>query len=98
MCRRLSPSLLEEPERKILVAKSNVADTVAVGAQTLVEAGIVLSSPAGQDASAVLVELLAAADAIVIEFGQRRQISQSLSQTIDQNVPCIDARTAPARE
>jgi ribonuclease VapC len=62
---------LDEPERKILVAKINAADTIAVGAPTLVEAGIVLSARAGQDASAVLVELLASADAIVIEFGQR---------------------------
>ena len=62
---------LDEPEREILVAKFNAADTVAVGAPTLVEAGIVLSARAGQDASAVLVELLAAADAVVIEFGQR---------------------------
>jgi len=62
---------LDEPEWKILVTKSNVADTATVGAPTLVEAGIVLSAHAGQDASAVLVELLAAADAIVIGFGQR---------------------------
>jgi ribonuclease VapC len=62
---------LDEPEREILVAKINAADTIAVGAPTLVEAGIVLSARAGQDASAVLVELLASADAIVIEFGQR---------------------------
>jgi ribonuclease VapC len=62
---------LDEPEREILVAKVNAADTIAVGAPTLVEAGIVLSARAGQDASAVLVELLASADAIVIEFGQR---------------------------
>jgi ribonuclease VapC len=62
---------LDEPEREILVAKINVADGIAVGAPTLVEAGIVLSARAGQDASAVLGELLASADAIVIEFGQR---------------------------
>jgi ribonuclease VapC len=62
---------LDEPEREILVAKINAAHTIAVGAPTLVEAGIVLSARAGQDASAVLVELLASADAIVIEFGQR---------------------------
>jgi len=62
---------LDEPEREILVAKINAADTIAVGAPTLVEAGIVLSARAGLDSSAVLVELLASADAIVIEFGQR---------------------------
>jgi ribonuclease VapC len=62
---------LDEPEREILVSKINAANSVAVGAPTLVEAGIVLSERAGQDASAVLAELLASADAIVIEFGQR---------------------------
>jgi len=62
---------LDEPEREILVAKINAADSVAVGAPTVVEAGIVLSARTGQDASAVLVELLAAAEAVVIEFGQR---------------------------
>jgi ribonuclease VapC len=62
---------LDEPEREILVAKINAADTVAVGGPTLVEAGIVLSARTGQDASAVLAELLAVADAVVIEFGQR---------------------------
>ena len=63
--------VLDEPEREILVAKINAADTIAVGAPTLVEAGIVLSARAGQDVSAVLMELLASADGIVIEFGQR---------------------------
>ena len=62
---------LDEPEREILVAKINAADTIAVGAPTLVEAGIVLSARTRRDSSAVLVELLASADAIVIEFGQR---------------------------
>jgi ribonuclease VapC len=62
---------LDEPEREILVARINAADSIAVGAPTLVEAGIVLSARAGQDASAVLAELLASADAIVIEFGPR---------------------------
>jgi len=61
---------LDEPEREMLVAKINAADTIAVGAPALVEAGIVLSARAGQDASTVLVELLAVADAVIIEFGQ----------------------------
>jgi ribonuclease VapC len=60
---------LDEPERESLVAKINAADASAVAAPTLVEAGIVLSARAGQDASAVLVELLAVADAVIIEFG-----------------------------
>jgi ribonuclease VapC len=62
---------LDEPEREMLVAKINAADSVAVGVPTLVEAGIVLSARTGLDASAVLAELMAAADAVVIEFGQR---------------------------
>jgi ribonuclease VapC len=62
---------LDEPERELLVAKINAADSIAVGAPALVEAGIVLSARAGHDASPVLVELLASADAIVIEFGPR---------------------------
>ena len=61
---------LDEPEREMLVAKINAVDAIAVGAPTLVEAGIVLSARARQDASAVLVELLAVADAVIIEFGQ----------------------------
>jgi ribonuclease VapC len=63
---------LDEPERELFVAKINQADSVAIGASTLVEAGIVLSARTGQDASAVLVELLAAADTVVVDFGQRR--------------------------
>lgn len=62
---------LDEPEREVLVAKINAADSVAVGAPTLVETGIVLSARTGLDASAALMELLAAADAVVIEFGER---------------------------
>jgi ribonuclease VapC len=61
---------LDEPERELFVAKINQADSVAIGASTLVEAGIVLSARTGQDASAVLVELLAAADTVVVDFGQ----------------------------
>lgn len=62
---------LDEPERERLVARINQAETVAVGAPTLVEAGIVLSARTGHDAGAVLSEMLAAADAVVVEFGQR---------------------------
>lgn len=62
---------LDEPEREALLAKINAAETVAIGAPTLVEAGIVLSARTGQDASAVLAEMVAAADAVVVEFSQR---------------------------
>jgi ribonuclease VapC len=62
---------LDEPERASFVAKINAADTVAVGAPTLAEAGIVLSSRAGPQAAQALAELLAASDVVVIDFGSR---------------------------
>ncbi|MDQ3553451.1 MAG: type II toxin-antitoxin system VapC family toxin [Chloroflexota bacterium] len=60
---------LDEPERKGFVAKINAAESVAVNAVSLVEAGIVLSSRIGEDATEVLGDLLEASDAVVIEFG-----------------------------
>ncbi len=60
---------LDEPEREAFVAKINAAATVAVAAPTLVEAGIDLSSRIGQDAGELLAELVATADAVVIELG-----------------------------
>ena len=62
---------LDEPARAMLVAKINAAETVAVAAPTLVEAGIVLSARSGQEASELLSELVVAADMVVIEFGPR---------------------------
>lgn len=60
---------LDEPERPALVDKINAADSVGVGAPALVEAGIVLSSRLGQDATELLAALLETADALVIPFG-----------------------------
>jgi ribonuclease VapC len=60
---------LDEPERASFVEKINAAASVAVGSLTLVEAGIVLSTRAGEDAAGILAELVTAADAIAIEFG-----------------------------
>jgi ribonuclease VapC len=60
---------LDEPEREVLVARINGAETVGVAAPTLVEAGIVLSARTGQDASQVLAEVIAAAEGVVIDFG-----------------------------
>jgi ribonuclease VapC len=60
---------LDEPDRQALVDKINAADSVAVGAPSLVEAGIVLSARLGRDASELLSELIVAADIVVIEFG-----------------------------
>lgn len=60
---------LDEPECDAFVAKINAADAVGVAAPSLVEAGIVLSARVGEDAGEVLAELVAASDAVVIEFG-----------------------------
>ena len=60
---------LDEPEGDAFVAKINAADAVGVAAPSLVEAGIVLSARVGEDAGEVLAELVAASDAVVIEFG-----------------------------
>ena len=60
---------LDEPDRPALVEKINAAESVAVGAPTLVETGIVLSSRLGQDATELLSALVETADAVVIPFG-----------------------------
>jgi ribonuclease VapC len=60
---------LDEPERAAFVMAINAAEAVAVGAPTLVEAGIVLSARTGEDATELLADLVAALDAVVIEFG-----------------------------
>ena len=62
---------LDEPDRDALVAKINEAETIGVGAPTLVEAGIVISARIGTEATDVLVEMVAVADGTVIEFGER---------------------------
>ncbi len=60
---------LDEPERAAFIEKINATETVAIGAPTLVEAGIVLSSRTATDASDLLADLIDACDAVVIEFG-----------------------------
>ncbi len=60
---------LDEPERDAFIAKINQADSVGVGAPTLVEAGIVISARTGAEAGELLTRLLSVADAVVIEFG-----------------------------
>jgi len=60
---------LDEPERDELRAKINAADAVAVGAPSLVETGIVLESRVDEDATALVSELLAQLEAVVVEFG-----------------------------
>lgn len=61
---------LDEPERADFLRKIDAAELVAVAAPTLVEAGIVLSARIGQDAHRLLVALIEAADADIIEFGR----------------------------
>jgi ribonuclease VapC len=61
--------LLDEPDRASLVERIARAEVVAVAAPTLVEAGIVLSARLGRDATDLIAGFLAAADAVVIEFG-----------------------------
>lgn len=62
---------LNEPDRLDLLAKMDAADAVAVGAPTLLEAGIVLSARVGQDAAEDLARVLAASKVTVVEFGPR---------------------------
>lgn len=61
--------VLDEPERETFVERINAAEAVGVSAPTLAEAGIVLSSRIGEDATELLAELMTASDAVVIEFG-----------------------------
>ena len=60
---------LSEPERPGLVAKIAEAEVVAVGAPTVVEAGIVLSSRVGAGAEELLAEVLTTLGVLVVEFG-----------------------------
>jgi ribonuclease VapC len=61
---------LDEPEREVFVRAIDGARIVGIGAPSLAEAGIVLTARTGADASAILSELLAAAGAVVIDFGE----------------------------
>lgn len=60
---------LDEPERGDFIRAIDEARVVGVGAPTLAEAGIVLTARSGADASSILSELVATADAVIIEFG-----------------------------
>ncbi len=61
---------LDEPDRDALVTKINDARTVGIGSPTLVEAGIVVAARSGKHSGDVLTELVAVADATVIDFGE----------------------------
>ena len=62
--------VMDEPERAAFVTKIDRADAVGIAAPTVVEAGIVLSARIGADVGELLTELLAAADVVVIGFGE----------------------------
>jgi ribonuclease VapC len=61
--------LREEPEQVALAAKLHSAKTVAIGAPTLFEAGMVLVGRMGESGSASLIEFLERFKVEVIPFG-----------------------------
>ena len=61
--------VLDEPERLDLLAKIDAAETVGIGAPTLVEVGVVLAARQGDAAVDALEAIVAAAGAVVIDFG-----------------------------
>lgn len=62
--------LLREPTHAALAQKLAAADSVGIGAPTLLECGIVLSSRLRMDARGLLARLLQEADATVIPFDE----------------------------
>jgi ribonuclease VapC len=60
--------VLREPGWEILVAKLGTETTCAIGAPTLVEAGLVLTAKVGQKASGILSRLLQEAGLTIISF------------------------------
>jgi ribonuclease VapC len=61
----------DEPERAGFAAKIGEATAVGVGAPTVLETGIVLTTRLRADASELVAEFLVTTDATVIEFGDR---------------------------
>ena len=61
--------VLEEPDSGALSETIAGADTVLVGAPTLVEAGLVLAGRLGERSIELLGNALAALDATTVEFG-----------------------------
>ena len=62
--------VLREPGFESLVSKVARAETLAVGAPTLAEVGIVLTSRLGKDARGLLQGLLREWDAATVAFGE----------------------------
>ena len=62
--------VLREPGFESLVSKVAQAETLAVGAPTLTEAGIVLTARLGKDARGLLQGLLREWDAATVAFGE----------------------------
>ena len=61
--------VLDEPEHDDFVARIDAAQSVGVGAPTLVETGMVYASRTGADATEALATWLAERGADVIDFG-----------------------------
>jgi ribonuclease VapC len=61
--------VLREPGFEAVVRKLSAADSVAIGAPTLAEAGIVLSARLGTDARTLLSGLLLEWEAETVSFG-----------------------------
>ena len=60
---------LKEPGAEALVAKLGAAGTIAIGAPTLVEAGIVLTARVGHEAQALLSQFLTEFGVVTVPFG-----------------------------
>jgi ribonuclease VapC len=60
----------QEPGFEQLLAKISDASVVAIGAPTLVEAGLVLSARLGQDARGLLARFLMESSVTVVPFGE----------------------------
>ena len=60
---------LEEPGAEELVDKLGAAETIAIAAPTLVEAGIVLTARVGDEAQALLSQFLTEFGVVTVPFG-----------------------------
>lgn len=60
----------QEPGFETFLGKLEASSTSGIGAPTLVETGVVLSSRLGRDARPILVELLAEHHVVEVPFGE----------------------------
>ena len=63
-------AVLDEPERDEFGRRMNEASFVGIGAPTLVEAAMVLSSWLGEGADRLIAAALADADVVILGFGR----------------------------